>query len=59
LAQPQPGLARQTIEPLDGGVQKLGVGWEPDVPRLHRGIDRTQALAYRFVRQNRILLELQ
>src|SRR4029079_12549591 len=32
-------LARQAIEPLDGGVQELGVDWKRDVLRLNRGID--------------------
>jgi hypothetical protein len=38
--QPHPVLVGQAVEAPDGGVQQLGVGWEADVLRLHRGVDR-------------------
>jgi hypothetical protein len=40
LPQPHPVLVGQAVEVPDGGVQQLGVGWEADVLRLHRGVDR-------------------
>jgi hypothetical protein len=40
LPQPHSVLVGQAVEPLDGGVQQLGVGREADVLGLHRGIDR-------------------
>ena len=40
LPQPDPVLVGQAVEPLDRGVQQLGVGREADGLGLHRGVDR-------------------
>jgi hypothetical protein len=40
LPQSHAVSAGQSIEPLDRGVEKLGVGREGDVLGLHRGVDR-------------------
>src|ERR1700675_4633364 len=40
LPQPYPMLVGQAVEAFDRRMQQLGVGWEGDVLRLHRGVDR-------------------
>jgi hypothetical protein len=40
LSQPYSVPAGEAIEPLDGGMQQLGVGRECDGLGLHGGIDR-------------------
>jgi hypothetical protein len=40
LPQPHRVVAGQAIEPLDRGMQELGVGREGDVLRLYGGVDR-------------------
>ena len=40
LPQPDAVPGRQTVEPLDGRMQQLGIGRKGDVLRLHRGVDR-------------------
>ena len=40
LPQPHPVLVGQAVEAFDRRMQQLGVGWEGDVLRLHRGVDR-------------------
>ena len=40
LPQSHAVAAGQSVEPLDRGVEQLGVGREGDVLGLHRGVDR-------------------
>ena len=41
LPQPDAVPDRQTVEPLDGRMQQLGIGRKGDGLRLHRSVDRS------------------
>ena len=54
LPQPHPVLPGQAVEPLDRGVQQLGVGREADGLGLHRGVDRDPRQVLRPQRAARV-----